>query len=97
MKTGYYEPKPDIKPALLRELLLGLSVSPEIGARLGVPVEQLEQWLRDLAGHVNGRSCPMRVTKYPKRAGRARQRPNGRVLSAGEISFLLNGFDAPQV
>lgn len=93
MDRGYYEPNADINPALLRELLLGISVSPDIGMRLGVPVDQLEQWLRDLADRVDDRPRFMGESGCRERAGWMLPRQGGGLLSAGEISFLLEGFD----
>jgi hypothetical protein len=93
MNIGYYEPHADINPALLKELLLELSVSPETGTRLGVPEAQLEKWLRELAAHLSDWPCLAGASKHPEEAGWSSSYENGRLLSAGEISFLLHGLD----
>lgn len=49
----------DCIPALLRALLLEVSVSPETGLRFGLPAEALEQWLHRIADHLASCACAM--------------------------------------
>lgn len=79
MRRHHYESGPAFNPEAVQKLLLGLTVSAETGDRLGVPAFRLQQWVRELAERL-GDAAP---------APRARPEDCGRLLSAGEIRFLL--------
>lgn len=87
MFRDYYELNADFNPALLKKLLLEIHVPPEMEVRLGVPASRLEQWLHELADILSDQPRPsagQQAEIFPNHS-------NG-VLSAGEISLLLNNF-----
>lgn len=71
----------------LKNTLRRITVSSDLGERVGVPPELLEQWLRGLAAHLDDlgpaahkpEPCPEPAARSP--------------LSAGEIHFLLRDFE----
>jgi len=74
-------PAPFNAPAV-KKLLLDIRVSDETGELLGVPPAQLEEWLRQLAVHLE-EAPPAQDADFPRPCGR---------LSPVEIHFLLDGY-----
>lgn len=85
MFKDYYELNADFNLALLKKLLLEIHVPPEMEVRLGVPASRLEQWLHELADTLSDQPRPSVV----QQAGILPNHSAG-ILSAGEISLLLN-------
>ena len=89
MKTQYNEHNTGFNPVVVKDLLLGMTVSPETGARLGVPAARLEAWLRELAESLDDKRRPAPPARHP-----ARRDDNAWKLSAGELNFLLGDFES---
>lgn len=92
MFKDYYELNADFNLALLKKLLLEIQVPQEMEVRLGVPASRLEQWLHELADTLSDQSRPSVVQQVE-------MLPNHRagILSAGEISLLLNKWGSTSV
>lgn len=82
-----FEVLDEFKCGALKDVLCSVTVSEDIGKRLGLPPRLLEKWLRQLSGQLDDlcRSAdqpePFSQKTFPAH------------LSAGEISFLLHDFE----
>ena len=91
MRPNHYDRNSGFNPAVVRDLLLGLTISPEIEARLRVPAARLEQWVRELADRLEERYSLESAGRSPAEAGVSAPCAKSAKLSAGEIRFLLEG------
>ena len=92
MRQENTTPAPFNAPAI-KKLLLDIRVSDETGELLGVPPAQLEEWLRQLAVHLED-ACAAHLEDacaalLPQEVDSSR--PCG-LLSPVEIHFLLDGY-----